>query len=107
MNDPFRPTGPTVVVDNTARQVTSSTSSNDQQYRIRCTAASAAYFTYSTANITGGGTPSMTLTAPVAGTPQANTIGMLPNSVEVFTLPAGAWFLAAAANFEVTPGEGA
>lgn len=46
-------------------------------------------------------------TAPTAGVPQAATIGMLPNSVETFNLPAGSWFIADnATGFEVQAGEG-
>jgi hypothetical protein len=56
----------------------------------------------------GGSTPSITVTAPTAGNPSANTIGMLPYTVEIFgTLPPNAYFKADAAGaFEVTPGEG-
>lgn len=104
---PFRPTGPTVTVDGTARQVVSDIPQNVQQYRIRNLANVQAYFAWNTSKIASGGTPTMTLTAPVAGTPQDNVIGMLPMSVETFTFPANAWFLATAgAQFEVTPGEG-
>lgn len=103
----FRPTGPTVVVDGTARQVPSDVQTGFMQYRIRNPGTAAAYFAWNTPNIASGGTPTMTLTAPVAGTPQDNVIGMIPLSVETFTLPARAWFLATAgATVEVTPGEG-
>jgi hypothetical protein len=103
---PFRPTGPTVTVDGTARQVSSTGPTGNQQYRVRNVNGAAAYFAWSTASISSGVAPTMSVTAPVAGTPQANVIGMLATSVEVFTLPVNAWFLAGAGTFEVTPGEG-
>lgn len=103
----FRPTGATVAVDNSAVQQVKSNldlSTNWQQYRIRNTGA-AGYIGWSTPNIASG-TPAIVTTAPVVGTPQV-ILGMLPTSVEVFTLPANAWFQASAgATFEVTPGEG-
>jgi hypothetical protein len=102
----FQPTGPTVTVDGTTRQVPSTMpAASFMQYRIRNVNTTGAYIAYSTPNIASG-TPTVTVTAPVAGTPQANTIGMLGSSVEVFTLPAGAFFIASAGTFEVTPGEG-
>src|SRR5690348_475923 len=105
-NDAFRPTGATVTVDGTARQAVCDQQTSHMQYRVRNLAGTAAYFAWNTPKISSGGTPSMSVTLPVAGTPQDGVIGMLPSSVEVFTLPTGAWFMASGGTFEVTPGEG-
>ena len=114
----FRPNGPSYLVDESAavQVLCVPVPTSHQQYRIRSLTVGAGltsgYLAYSTANIAGGGTPSMTKpVAPVAGTPSGsnnqNTIGMFSGSVEVFTLPAGAWFIASAgATFEVEPGDG-
>lgn len=103
----FRPTGPTFTVAGTARQGVSDVPTNFMQYRVRNPNAAAAYFSWNTSSIASGTTPTMSVVAPVDGTPQSNVIGMLPMSVEVFTFPKTAWFLATAgAPFEVTPGEG-
>lgn len=104
----FAPCGSTVLVDSTARQVTCSSSTLPQSYRIRNLGSAAAYLTWSTANISSGVAPTgLSATAPVAGTPAPNVIGMLPQSVETFTLPANAWFQAGTTfTFEVTPGDG-
>jgi hypothetical protein len=59
-----------------------------------------AYFTW-------GATSGVVSVVPAAGTPAANTIGMLGNSVETFSLDSTQWFIASAANaFEFTPGDG-
>jgi hypothetical protein len=103
---PFVPRGATVLVDNTARQVTTSTGANSMQYRVRNMSASAQYFGWATPNNATSATPTISTTAPSAGTP-TNAISMLPNSVEIFTLPANVWMQASSATgFEVTPGEG-
>lgn len=110
MFDPaFSPSGPSVLVDNTARQVFTRDGTQSVTYRVRNMAAAAQYFTWSTPNITAGPTTAPTglsAAAPVAGTP-ANVIGMLAGSVELFRFPPNAWFLAGTATgFEFTPGEG-
>lgn len=105
---PFVPSGATVAVDNSAAQQVISTNgmTGSMQYRIRNTGAAAAYIGWSTPNISSG-TPTIGTTAPVVGTVQNNIFGMLAQSVEVFTLPANAWFKASTgATFEVTPGQG-
>ncbi len=113
--DAFRPTGPTYFVDeNTAVQAASTTITSHQAYRIRNLGPAAAYIAFNTPNVSSGSTPTMAKpVAPTSGTPSGNpskgqgTIGMLPASVEVFILPANAFFLASAgATFEVLPGEG-
>lgn len=114
----FRPVGPTYFVDESAavQALCVPVTTAHQQYRIRSLTVGAGltsgYLAYSTANISGGGTPTMVKpVAPTGGTPSGsnaqNTIGMFSGSVEVFTLPAGAWFIASAgATFEVEPGDG-
>jgi hypothetical protein len=104
----FAPSGPTVLVDTTARQVVSTNSVPTTAYRIRNLGAAQAYFTWATPNNASGGTPTgLSATAPVAGTVAPNVIGMLPASVETFTFPSNAWFQAGVGfTFEVTPGEG-
>lgn len=114
MSIAFRPVGPTYFVDETAavQALCVPVTTNHQSYRIRNLTAGTGYIAYCTPNISGGGTPSMTKpVAPSGGSPSGsnaqNTIGMLQGSVEVFTLPTGAWFIASAgATFEVQPGEG-
>jgi hypothetical protein len=104
----FAPSGPTVLVDTTARQVLSSGGTPTMSYRVRNLGATTAYFTWATPNNAGGGAPTgLSAAAPTAGVPAANVIGMLPQSVETFTLPSNAWFQAGTTfTFEVTPGEG-
>ena len=114
----FRPVGPSYLVDETAavQALCVPVTTSHQQYRIRSLTVGAGltsgYLAFCTANISGGGTPTMTKPiAPVAGTPSGSNaqqvIGMFSGSVEVFTLPAGAWFIASAgATFEVEPGDG-
>jgi len=100
VNGSFAPNGPTVLVDNTARQIAPMNAVTNPGYRVRNLSASVQYFTHGATNaVTSVG-------APAAGTPSNNTIGMLPGSVETFAnlLP---WMIASTATgFEVTPGEG-
>ena len=76
-------------------------------YRIRNVSTTNAYIAWSPP-LNGGGTPSITCVAPTFGTPSVgNTVGMVATSVEVFRLPANAWFQGSAGGtFEVTAGEG-
>lgn len=101
VNGPFQPQGSTVLVGTAAVQVLGTGSNQCSMYRIRCLLSSVTYFTFGSAsNITAQA-------APANGVPSANTIGMLPGSVETFTLPNSSWFISASAGaFEVTPGEG-
>lgn len=95
-NAAFWPLSSTVLVGVTAVQVPGSTGT----YRVRNLSASVQYFSWGNSSVSAP-------TIPVAGTPSANTIGMLPNSVEIFSIGANVWFIAsAAAAFEFTPGEG-
>lgn len=93
----FTPQTSTYLVGSSAVQVVGSS----VQYRVRNTQSTAQYFTYGTSS-------SITYTgAPSAGTPSANTIGMLASTVEVFTLGPGTWFIGNTAGaFEITGGEG-
>jgi hypothetical protein len=103
MDKPFQPTGPTILVDNTAREIgirADALGGAGNNYRVRNLASTGQYFTH-------GATSSVTsIGAPVGGTPSANTIGMAGNGVEVFSglLP---WMIASTSTgFEVTPGDG-
>lgn len=106
-NSPFSPFGPTALVGVTPVQVYSSSNTQPTSYRVRNLLSTPQYFSWK-AQQPENPTPTITVTAPTAGVPSANTIGMLPNSVEVFGgLPGNAWFEAdAAAAFEITAGEG-
>lgn len=109
MYQTFTPTGPTVLVDTTPRQVSPSNGAavNAGTYRIRNLATADAWIAWLAPK--GDGTaPTMgTTTAPVAGTPQANTLGMPSGGVETFYLGPNMYFKASAgATFEVTPGDG-
>ena len=49
----------------------------------------------------------MVASAPLAGLPSVNVMGMAANDTRIFSLPDKAWFVAsAAAGLEITPGEG-
>jgi hypothetical protein len=103
MDKPFQPTGPTILVDNTARRIGINVDANagaGNSYRVVNKSSSVQYFTHgSSSSVTSVG-------APTAGTPSANTIGMAANGVEVF---GGllAWMIASTSTgFEVTPGDG-
>jgi hypothetical protein len=98
MDKPFSPSGPTMLVDNTARQIGASPGPGN--YRVVNLSASVQYFTHGpTSSVTSVG-------APTGGSPSANTIGMAGNGVEVLSnlLP---WMIASSATgFLVTPGDG-
>lgn len=98
----FKPLGVTTLVVNAAVQLPASQASGSGAYmfRVRNLSSSAQYFTWGTNN----GIVSQT---PAAGTPAANTIGMIPTSVETFEIPGGSWVIASTATgFEFTPGIG-
>ena len=103
----FSPFGSTVLVGTTAVQVSTSNNTDPTNYRVKNMLSTTQYFTFK-APQPNNATQTITVTAPIAGTPSAQTIGMLPYSVEIFGgLPANSWFKAdAAAAFEITPGEG-
>lgn len=104
-NSAFSPFGPTYVVGQSPVQIKCSGNMRATSYRMRNLNTGAQYFSWAADN---GVTPTMTVIAPVQGTPQSQTLGMLGTSVEVFSnLPPDAWFCSTgAALFEVTPGEG-
>lgn len=107
-NGPFTPFGPTVLVGTSEVQVRSTRNTSPTAYRVRNLLATPQYFAWAPATPLGGAAPSITVTAPSAGVPSPNTIGMGAYGVEVFGgLPADAFFKAnASAAFEITPGEG-
>lgn len=108
-NGAFTPFGATVLVGTTEVQVSSgSRNTGPTSYRVRNLQSTQQYLSWAPAAPLGGAAPSITVTAPTAGVPSANTLGLNGNGVEVFGgLPPNAFFKAsAAACFEITPGEG-
>ena len=97
MDKPFSIGGPTVVVAATATLLTQNPGISS--YRVRNLSSSAQYFTT-------GATASVTSLTPAAGAPAANTIGMLPASVETFSNLLPYMIASSATGFEVTPGDG-
>lgn len=99
----FRPITPLTFVTNTAVQVVPPGGyfGSVVSFRVRNLSASVQYFSWgATSSVTAGA-------APTAGNPTPNTIGMLPNSVETFEMPASAFFIASSATgFEFTGGTG-
>ena len=106
-NSPFSPFGPTYLVGTSSVQVQSSNGNQPTSYRVKNMLGTTQYFSWLPPQ-PNNATQNVTVTAPTAGNPSANTIGMLPYSVEIFGgLPGNAWFEADAAGaFEITPGEG-
>lgn len=107
-NGAFVPFGPTVLVGTSEVQVTSTRNTRPSSYRVRNLLSTPQYLSWAPAPPLGGAAPSITVTAPSAGVPSPNTLGLNGNGVEVFGgLPSNAFFKAnAAACFEITPGEG-
>ncbi len=108
-NGAFTPFGATVLVGTSEVQVSSGPrNTGPTAYRIRNVSSTAQYISWAPAAPLGGAAPSISVAAPTAGVPSANTLGLLANSVEVVGgLPPNAYFKADAAGaFEVTPGEG-
>ena len=95
----FSATGPTVLVQGTAVQIAPTSNVMVQAYRIRNLSSSAQYFTH-------GNASTVTSITPSAGTPAANTIGMIGSSVEVFGSVLPFIIASTSTGFEVTPGEG-
>lgn len=106
-NSPFSPFGPTYLVGTTSVQVQSSNGNQPTSYRVKNMLSTTQYFSWLPPQ-PNNATQNVTVTAPVAGTPSPNTLGMLPYSVEIFGgLPNNAWFKADAVGaFEITAGEG-
>lgn len=108
-NSPFTPLGPTVLVGTSSVQVTSNRNIGPTSYRIRNLSSSAAQYIRWAAPLPSDTAVTVpAATAPTAGTPQPQTLGLAPGAVETFGgLPPNAWFIANAVGaFEVTPGEG-
>ena len=108
-NGAFTPFGATVLVGTSEVQVSSgSRNTGPTAYRVRNLLPTSQYFSWAPAAPLGGAAPSITVTAPSAGVPSNNTIGMGGYGIEVFGgLPPNAYFKANAAGcFEITPGEG-
>lgn len=99
MDKPFTPTGPAIFVGNTATQI-GGLGYAGNCWRVRNMSNSVQYFTYGQTNsVTSVG-------APTQGSPSQNTVGMLPQSVEIFSslLP---WMISSLSDaFEVIPGDG-
>lgn len=106
-NSSFTPFGPTTLVTTSAVQVKTTNNTYSTSYRIRNLSTNTAYISWAAADPLGAAVTPPTPAAPTAGSPKKQTLGMFPESVEVFSLPPNAWFLSDTANaFEVTPGEG-
>lgn len=102
----FTPKGPTVLIGTTVLQAPPSNPAEQcTSYRVRCLVSG--YLMWAPSNTASPAAPTLTVAAPVAGTPSNNTIGQNAGEVETFCLPINAWFKSSnAAGFEVTPGEG-
>lgn len=99
MDKPFAPTGPAILVNGSATQI-GNLGYGGNCWRVRNLSASTQYFTTGTTNgVTSVGAPS-------AGVPSANTIGMIGNSVEVFSALAPWMIASTSTGFEVIPGDG-
>jgi hypothetical protein len=99
----------TFFVDSSAAvQVTSASTLQLTNYRVRNLSLTAqAWFQSSPPGPSAAAPAGMVATAPALGTPSPRTIGMLPASVEVFTLSPNSWFIASAgASFEICVGDG-
>lgn len=100
MDHPFAAGGPTFLVTNVAVQIPPGAG---QSFRI-VNLAAVGTPQYLAWGLTNG----VTVTAPVAGTPQPNTLGMLGGTERTITIPTQALFFiaSAAAGFLVTQGDG-
>jgi hypothetical protein len=103
----FSPKSQTYLVSTSSVQIVTNDNVNAVSYRVRNLSTNTAYFSWLPANPTGAAVTVGSVTAPTAGTPSFNTIGMFPESVEIFTLPPNVWMKSDTANaFEVIAGEG-
>ena len=103
----FSPKGKTYLVTTSSVQILTTDNVNAVSYRIRNLSTNTAYFSWLPAQPTGTAVTVGSVTTPSAGSPSSNTLGMFPESVEVFSLPPNVWLKSDTANaFEVTPGEG-
>ena len=103
----FCPKGQTYLVSTSSVQVTTQDNVNAISYRVRNLTTGTAYFAWAPPQPNGQAVTVGTVTAPTAGSPSQNVIGMFAQSVEVFTLPPNVWLKSDTANaFEVIAGEG-
>lgn len=101
----FTPKGSTVLLGVTVLQI-QPTNVDEQATSMLVRCLVTGYFAWLPGKL-GDTAPSITVTAPTAGVPSANTIGMSIGQVQTFQLPQNAWFKSSvAAGFEFTPGEG-
>ena len=98
----FHPITQTILVGASAVQVAADTQLDNTTFRVRCLSATSVYLTW------GNSSGISANSAPTAGTPKFNTLGMMiAGSVMYIEVPANTWFIAsAAAAFEVTGGKG-
>lgn len=98
MDHPFAPGGPTFLIGTVATQIPPGAG---QSFRFVNLLATVQHIAWGLTNV-------VTVTAPVAGTPQANTLAVGPNAERTVTIPTpGLFFIATtAAAFEVTQGDG-
>lgn len=100
MDHPFALGGATYLVANTAVQIPAAAG---QSVRIVSLAAAGTL-----QHLSWGLTSSVTTTAPIAGTPQFNTVGILGATERTITVPTPAlyWIASASTGFEITIGDG-
>jgi hypothetical protein len=103
---PFHPTGPTVLVGTTAVLVATSDGGMPTSYRVNNILSTRQYLSW-VPQATTSAPPAITVLAPSANIPSANTMGFAGLSVETVVLPPNCWVKAdALAAFEITAGEG-
>lgn len=103
----FTPKGQTYTVSTTSVQIKTQDNAYAISYRVKNLLTTNAYLGWLPANPQGTAVTVGAPSAPSAGSPASNTLGFLPNSVEVVQFPPNVWLRADQANaFEVTPGEG-
>ena len=107
-NSAFSPWGATYLVGTSSVQVKTTNNNYNTSYRIKNLANTNTYVAWSPQEPNDASVTVSAATAPSAGVPSYNTIGLLPYSVEVFSgIPPNAWFIASAAGaLEITAGEG-
>jgi hypothetical protein len=105
-NNAFNPWGPLTLVTGGPIQVVTLNNLQATSYRIRNVSTTNAYISWGAA-LASGNAPAITCVAPTITVSSVNTIGMVASSVEVFCLPASAWFQAGTGGtFEIIAGEG-
>jgi hypothetical protein len=103
----FTPRGKTYLVTTSDVQIFTQDNASAISYRVRNITTGVAYFGWKPADPLGGSVAIGSVSAPTAGSPTQNIIGMFPQSVEVFTLPPNVWLKSDTASaFEVIAGTG-